>query len=333
MRTIKNSLVLLLVVLVAFSCKKEPLPFGAQFNELEKGGFSRLLSTDGANFFLTDPDNSAFTFDVEYYSENNGADIVKNEWFVRHRNNVDGTISEPVLMKSVSSSEFGTDPKSGLPSYSFTFTLNDAVAALGKTLDDLNGGDDIIFDGFIELKDGRRFGPDNTGGSVQGGAGFDGIFRWVKPLLCTSELAGTYHALTTVTNQGAGIGWDGCDGATWEGDVEFVLVGDGQYIIKSTDNGVTLTDMTMGAYYACYGIDSQGSTPNGEADPPTLTIVDACGNLSWRGNSQWGEVYSWSEVTVNGSELKVCWTNDYGEGACTVITRPDGTDWPPLKAN
>jgi len=129
--------------LLVVSCADEPLPFET-FDELEKGAFSRLLSSDAGNFFFTDPGNSSFTFDVEYYGENNGADIASNEWFVYHRNNVTGDVSEPVLLEAVSS--FGTNPESGLPSASFAFTMMDALSAMGKSIDDLNGGDDLIFD-------------------------------------------------------------------------------------------------------------------------------------------------------------------------------------------
>lgn len=315
--------------MLAFSCADEPLPFDT-FDEYAKGAFSRLLSTDNGTFFLTDPDNASFTFDVEYYSENNGGEVDSHEWFVRHRNNVDGTLSEPALLVSTSNSSFGTNDKSGLPSASFSFSLNESLSAMGKTIDDLNGGDDIIYDGYIVMKDGRRFGPDNTGGSVQGGAGFDGIFRFIKPLLCPSELAGTYNAVATNSSQGAGIGWDDCAGNTWEGELTFVSVGDGEYTITTKNGDLELDDMSFGNFYACYESDAQGSMPNADPANRTLTLIDACNQLSFKGSSQWGEVYTFTEVKVEGSSLTLAWTNDYGEGGSTVITRDEG-NWPDLK--
>ncbi len=330
MQKIKYSIYSLFLVILAFSCADEPLPFDT-FEDYAKGAFSRLLSTDNGTFFLTDPDNASFTFDVEYYSENNGAEVASHEWFVRHRNNVDGTVSEPALLATVQSSGFGTDAKSGLPTANFAFTLNESLTALGLTIDDLNGGDDMIYDGFVVMNDGRRFGPDNTGGSVQGGAGFDGIFRFIKPLLCPSELAGTYTAVATNTSQGAGIGWDDCDGNIWEGELSIVSVGDGEYTVV-TKNGDqdAFDDLSFGNFYACYESDAQGSLPNANPDMRTLTFVDACNQLSFRGTSQWGEVYQFTEVTVDGSSLTLGWTNDYGEGGVTVITRGEGS-WPDLR--
>lgn len=330
MQKLKYSLLSILMMMLAFSCADEPLPFDT-FDQYAKGGFSRLLNTDGGTFFFTDPDNSSFTFDVEYYSENNGGDVAGHEWTVRHRNNVSGDISEPAVLANVSSSSFGTDAKSGLPSASFAFSMNDAMAALGKTIDDFNGGDDLIFDGFIIMTNGSRFGPDNTGGSVQGGAGFDGIFRFIKPLLCNSALAGVYTAVATNTSQGAGIGWDDCAGITWEGVLEIVQVGDGEYTVLTTNDGVTFDDMSFGNFFGCYAASAQGSMPNSNPDMLTLTFIDACNQLSFRGSSQWGEVYTFVEVKVEGANLTLGWTNDYGEGGSTVITRGDGSSWPALK--
>ncbi len=331
MQKLKYSIYSLFLVMLAFSCADEPLPFDT-FDEYAKGAFSRLLSTDNGTFFLTDPDNAAFTFDVEYYSENNGAEVASHEWFVRHRNNVDGTVSDPALLTSISSSSFGTDAKSGLPSASFAFTLNESLTAMGLTIDDLNGGDDIIYDGYVVLNDGRRFGPDNTGGSVQGGAGFDGIFRFIKPLLCPSELAGTYDAVATNTSQGAGIGWDDCAGNTWEGKLTIVSVGDGEYTVttQKDDTQDAFDDMSFGNFYACYNSAMQTSMPNADPTMRTLTFVDACNKLSFKGSSQWGEVYQFTEIKVEGSSLTLGWTNDYGEGGSTVLTRDEGS-WPDLK--
>ena len=329
MQNLKYSIYSLFLVLLAVSCADEPLPFDT-FEDYAKGGFSRLLSTDNGSFFLTDPENASFTFDVEYFSENNGGDIAGHEWTVRHRNNVTGTTTAEAVVASIQSSSFGTDPKSGLPTASFTFTLTDALAALGITVDDLNGGDDMIFDGYVIMNDGRRFGPDNTDGSIQGGAGFDGVFRFIKSLLCPSELEGTYAAVATNTGQGAGIGWDDCAGNTWEGELRFVSIGDGVYSIYTTNGDIELEDMSFGNFYACYGSTSQGSMPNSDAGSPTLTLKDACNVLSFDGASQWSEVYTFNEVTADGANLTIGWTNDYGEGGSTVITRTDGSDWPAL---
>lgn len=322
MKIFNKIYLLAFAVMFLASCADEPLPFET-FEEAEKGAFARLLNTDAGDFFFTDPNNSAFTFDVEFYGENNGADITKHEWFVRHRNNVTGATSAPALLISVPSSSFGTNSTSGLPSASYSFNMNDALAALGITLDDVNGGDDMIFDGFLTLANGSVFGPDNTGGSLQGNNGFDGIFRFVKALKCASSLDGTYDGSST----GTGGIWN-CS-TTWTGDVTLEQIGtSGEYaVIVKNAAGEDVVDMSMGAYFTCYGDDATlPSDASGE-----LSILDACFKLGWTGQSRWGEVYTFNSVTVAGSALILDWENDYGESAETTLTTKDGSDWPPLK--
>lgn len=339
MQKIKFNLLTLLVILMGVSCADEPLPFDT-FEEYATGAFPRMTSINDSDFFLTDPESSAFDFEVEYYSENNGAEVASHEWTVRHRRGDD--VTDAVTIASISSSSFGTNAASGLPSSSFAFSMLGAMDALGMTIDDVMEADDFIFDGFITMNDGRVFGPDNTGGSVQGGAGFDGIFRFIKQLKCVTDLDGTYEAKTVVTNQMAGIGWDDCEGNEWEGMIKIESLCNDELIMSSITieevpgedpRTISLFDMSMGAFYACYGTSSQGSTPNGDvaASAPTLKFQFKDGILSYNGSSQWGEVYALTEVSVDGKNLTIGWTNDYGEGGITTITREDDAeDWPAI---
>jgi len=138
---------------------------------------------------------------------------------------------------------------------------------------------------------------------------------------------GTFTAETLVISTGAGISWDGCDGNTWSGEVRFEQVDLGVYQIFSTDAGngeEYADDVSMGAYYGCYGTTSPDNVPNGD-----LRLVESCNNLSWSGSSQWGEVYSFNkvEVSADGTQLTLGWSNDYGEAGETVLTRTDGILW------
>jgi len=336
MKFIKQSLLLLVCALFVVSCADEPLPFDT-YDDLQKGAFARKLTDDGGSYFITDPENSSFSFSVEFYGENNGQNVASHEWQIWHRDNVNGTVSEKVVIANVSAGSFGTDPNSGLPTASYTFPMLEALATLGLTIDDVNPGDDLIFDGYVVLNDGRRFGPDNTGASLQGNNGFDGIFRFQKPLLCPSELVGTYD-FSTVVGGGTGNGtWDGNVGAVVEGKLRFEEVGDGLYEIYTDPGGegdVEFMDLSFGAYFGGWGYDptdagNQGSMPN--TDPNTdgnVRLVDACNKLGFTGSSQWGEVFTFNDVTVNGDVLVLDWTNDYGEAGVTTITRDDGMGWP-----
>jgi len=331
MKFIKQFFLIAVCGMIVTSCADEPLPF-VTFDELEHGAFARKLTDDGGTFFFTDPDNSAFNFSVEFYDENGGKNIASHDWYVWHRNNVDGTVSDKALLISNPASAFGTDPTSGLPAASYSFSMNDALAALGLTINDVNGGDDLIFDGIIVMNNGSEFGPDNSGASLQGNNGFDGIFRFQKPLLCVSSLDGVYDMSTVAAGT---VGWS--TGAVTTGTLRLEQVGDGLYDIYTTPGcDIEFLDPSMGAYFGGWGYDpcdpaSQAGMPNDGAGNGTVQIVDACNKLSWSGSSQWGETYAFNSVTTNGSVLVLDWINNYGEGGVVTLTRQDGSDWPLLK--
>jgi len=142
---------------------------------------------------------------------------------------------------------------------------------------------------------------------------------------CTSALDGTYAAATTVLSTGAGIGWDDCGGNTWDGQVKIEGDGSGNYKFIAIDaDGVEWIDPSMGAFFACYMTSSQGSLAEG-----TIAINDLCNKLTFTGASQWDEIYSFTKIEVNGADLTLGWSNDYGEAGETVLTRDEG-EWPPL---
>ena len=56
------------------------------------------------------------------------------------------------------------------------------------------------------------------------------------------------------------------------------------------------------------------------------------GDLGFSGSSQWGEVFSISDVLMDSTQLYFQWTNDYGEGAAVELIRQDGQLWQDLLA-
>ncbi len=73
--------------------------------------------------------------------------------------------------------------------------------------------------------------------------------------------------------------------------------------------------------------------PNSDAYFPTLYFeVTEQGEIKFSGASQWGEVYSISDVVMEGTKLYFQWTNDYGEGAVVELVRQDGQLWEELLA-
>ena len=146
------------------------------------------------------------------------------------------------------------------------------------------------------------------------------------------NISGTCDAITTITNQEGGYGWDDCEGETYEGSIEFESIDGERYNIYS-DNlfGSQLNDLSFGSYFACYGTTTQGGMPNGDASNPTLYFnVDESGEFSFVGSSQWDEIFSISDIVLDGAQFNFNWVNDYGEGASVQLERQDGQSWEDL---
>jgi len=182
----------------------------------------------------------------------------------------------------------------------------------GNVGDDINGSS--LFDGCYGLSNAITVTRVNCN---EGGTGSDD---------CVCYEGGLFNATVEVIGLDAGIGWDDCSGSTWTGSVEWIEdeANPGTYISYSTGpDGTFLEDMSMGAYYACYeNPGDQTALPLGD-----LRIVWDCNTFDITGSSQWDEVYSVSNIVIDGNTLSFTWTNDYGEGANIILVRKDGNEW------
>lgn len=176
-------------------------------------------------------------------------------------------------------------------------TFDQALAGTGIDASDLAPGDNAVFSFYLTTP---------TGTYPGGTLGID--------MSCVSSLEGVYAVST--------VGW--C-GDVYEGMTEWVAAGAGAYnVIDPADpENPAAGDFSYGAYVACYG-----GAPFPEGD---LQILDVCNKITPIGKSQWGEVYTYNSITVDGNKLTIDWKNDYDpEAGVTTLTRTDGTDWPPL---
>lgn len=130
-----------------------------------------------------------------------------------------------------------------------------------------------------------------------------------NPIACYCNLEGSYFA----NSAGLGGSW-GCN-STWSGAVRFESSGANEYIIHSTNSlGVESIDFSFGAYYTCYGENTQ--TPVG-----TLRFNEDCGNLFFTGLSQWGENTIVDAQNFEDGILIMEISNDYGEIWVTQLTK------------
>lgn len=126
---------------------------------------------------------------------------------------------------------------------------------------------------------------------------------------CPSDLGGTYNYITTNMGEPGG----GTAAGPVTGSVTLTDNGGGVY---------SLSDASFGGWLGLYG-------PTGGA-ATGVVFNDICGTISYGGADQFDEIFTITDLVVNGSELSFHWSNDYGEYGDTTLIRPDGSDWPPL---
>lgn len=324
MKKILYKIFFLLGVVAFFTACEEKDRTFPEFAEIEHGAYPSQVGSftgpNGKDFNYNDPENASVSFSVEFYDDENGQTVDSYSWTANH-----APTGRSAQIASLDRSQFGVNPDNGRPTASFTFTLNQALDVLGLTIDSVNGGEAIDFYATLTTNRGQVFTRTNTNDVTEGQPAFRALFQFKSNLICPSALEGTFNAHT----QGQGV-WAGTPcSSTWDGTVIWVNKGNGIYDVQSIIEGNTLFDMSMGAYTACYGTTSDPGLPNGAGGlAGSLRITDSCGKLAYSGLSQWGEVYTFSSVTVAGNVLTLDWANSYGETAIVTLTRTDGNNWP-----
>ncbi len=325
------TLALCLAIFTFVSCSEKDRAF-TEIQDAEQGAIPRLV--EGVNGQLdfehpNNPDSSFISFTVEFYDNNNGNNVTEYEWSASY-----GDLFGPAVIRTFTAADFSPNAD-GLPQLSVNIPFTEIFDALGMTIDDFLLTTNFVLDAKLRTNSGQEFGFDNSGPTILGQPTFAALFR-VNPVPvikkpCISDLVGNYEAAVTVTNQMASIGWDDCGGNTWNGTVRIEAEHDpttfdvGSYVIFSTDPTAMIEneDASFGVYRGCYGIaDDGGNLPLGD-----LRISESCGIMAFTGASQWGEVWTYTLVEVNGPDLTLGMVNDYGEGGEVILTRTDGTTW------
>jgi hypothetical protein len=166
-------------------------------------------------------------------------------------------------------------------------------------------GDSFILRWVVYTVDGRKF--DSWSPSVcTEFPGSNCNFGWA--INCPSDLGGTYSYVTTNIKEAGS-------------PVAGTINGTGTLSVASAGS-YRFTDFSFGVFDFVYG------------DNPalgTLTLSDACGFLSYKGTDQYGAaygIYTLRVLSVTPTALTIDWSNNYGDGGRTVITRTDAKTWP-----
>lgn len=147
--------------------------------------------------------------------------------------------------------------------------------------------------------------------NIKTASGSFGTSNVIKaPVSCASELAGTFDYVSTELV--AANSTTACPAGEVTGTVTFTAVGGGDYLVS---------DLGFGQYESsCWN--------DGPATSGGATFNDVCGKITTGGLDQYNLVYTWVITDVSGPNLSISWSNDYADSGKTVLTRPDGSDWP-----
>jgi len=264
----RNFLYFCLGAVVLFTaCEDKETPYN-EFEDLTKGAIPRLVSAPSGIFDFFNPDDSQISFEVEFYDENEGRNVASYAWDVSYAD--DSTSAGPVNLLTLNKGDFQTN-SAGLPGANITFRLNDVLSALGLSIDDVDGGNNFSFSATLTKDDGSVFTGANTSPNLKGQPAFNAFFNFNQPLVCPSDLGGSYVA----TSEGEST--DGCCAGTFMSDGRIITLtdlGGGNY---------TISDWSGGLYLAWYGPDAgnYGITEAFiEGGGMSTTIIDACNTIS-----------------------------------------------------
>lgn len=304
----KNKLsILLLSAVMLFSCADEELGPVVTFDTAGKGAYVKLLTETERKINLFDVAGSSYVYSVEFVDIDMGKTIAEYrlELTFVDKNPANGDDSKgPIVFKTFGPSDFGTTDRGFVGLSNITISATEMISAVGTSAESVMAGDQFKIQGYIVTNDGDQFGFANSSSAVNGTA-FAGHFDFVLNASCPTELAGVYDYETVAT-------W--CGEGPVTGTVTFTLVTAVDYDID---------DFSLGAYKACYG--ENAALPEGN-----LRFTDVCNEITVNGASQWGEIYTYHSLTVDGASMTIEWTNDYGEGGTTKLTRQDGAALPDL---
>jgi hypothetical protein len=181
---------------------------------------------------------------------------------------------------------------------SVTVNFTDVLAAVAVATGDVEVGDNVTL----------TFDASTSTGSYRSSNSLN------VPVSCFSDLGGTYDYVGSnlvATNGGP------CPAGEVTGSVTFTDQGGGTYLCS---------DLGFGQYESSCWNDAPASSAN-------ATFMDVCNEIISGGQDQYGLTYIWEITDVAGPNLSMSWTNDYGDAGDVVITRTDGSDWPPLFTN
>jgi hypothetical protein len=226
MKNIMKFLSFLSIAVLLTACDKNPDNVIYTVLDFETGAVLRTLSVDAAVYNSSQPD-SEFIVTVEEQDEQDGGLFESVDMAVTLRDLTPGngtSVVNSAHIKTIDASAFTTGPV-GLPRATLSATYAEAFGAMGLSPSDIEPGDVFSMELYVNLTDGRRFGPGDVGTSVTGGF-FSSPFAYNALVTC-SPAPGDYRV---EMHDSFGDGWQTNTGSGGEGihvdlDGTIVVVG------------------------------------------------------------------------------------------------------------
>ncbi len=307
--------VLVMLSAVIFSCRDFVEP-RIPYSEFDTGLYLRTVERTSTSFNFFNLANGRFALTLEAVDAEEGTTLESVEIRVRHRRLIPGVGLEYTpaesggevvdeLVKTLPASAFGPHAENRFKRGSFEITAAEAIEAVGLTMADIEGGDTFEFRLYARDRFGRIFGPDNRSSDIAGGEFYQSPFLYNVNVVCPTDLGGTYNYISTEMSSGFGS----CPGEI-TGTVTLTPI--------ASSTAYTVSDGTFG-FWNCYG-DNWGSG--------NVRLNDACGILSFAGTDKYGDGYTFTFVSNDGTNLVFIWANASGETGRVTLIANEGETWP-----
>jgi hypothetical protein len=200
MKMLRYSLVLLASALIFLSSCRDFVEPRIPYATFDTGAYLRTIARTSTTFNFFDLANSKFALTLEAVDIEDGKTVQTVEIRVRHRRLIAGvglkyTPTNDVLVKTLQASDFASNADSRFLRSSFQVTATEALAAVGLTVAEINGGDVFEFRLVLNDKFGRSFSTNNVTSNVAGAPFYASPFQYPVSVVCpvdTKYAVGSY---------------------------------------------------------------------------------------------------------------------------------------------
>lgn len=208
MKMLKYTFGLLVGAVVFLSSCRDTVDPNIPYKDFDTGAYLRTIDRTSTTFNYFDLGSSNFALTLEAVDSEDGASVETVDINVQHRRLIEGVGLEytpsagPITVKTLSASDFGPNSDSRFLRASFVITAAEALAAVGLTEADIEGGD--VFEFSLELHDkyGRTFNRENVSGNIAGAPFYASPFQYFVSVIC--PVGSTYAVGNYALTQTAG---------------------------------------------------------------------------------------------------------------------------------